>query len=114
MENNKDLENIINKNKLIGKIHPLIILSNKNIMFRIFPLYIRYSSNDKVIAVLFFRGKFTNPCELVLGLNLNKDPKLVGIKNANYMKDSNLTYSYLIKDSIESINLLKKVIKLIK
>ena len=71
---NKDLEKIISKNKLVGKIHFAIILVDKNIMFRVFPLYIRYSKNDKVIAILFFSGKFVNSGELVMGLNLDKKP----------------------------------------
>ena len=114
METNKDLENIISKNNLVGKIHSAIMLVDKNLMFRVFPIYIRYSKNDKVIAVLFFKGKFVNLGELVLGLNLDKNPKLNELKDAKYMKDSNLTYSYIIKDSPISIKFVSKIIKLIK
>ncbi len=111
---NKDLEKIISKNKLVGKIHFAIILVDKNIMFRVFPLYIRYSKNDKVIAILFFSGKFVNSGELVMGLNLDKKPKLTGFKDAKFMKDSNLTYSYIFKETAVSNNFISKIIKLIK
>ena len=101
METNKDLENIISTDNLVGKIHSVIMLADKNLMFRVFPIYIRYSKNDKVIAILYFKGKFVNSGELVLGLNLDKNPKLKELKDAKYMKDSNITYNYSIKNSYE-------------
>lgn len=115
MKENKDLDNIIGKrdnSELIRQIHLAILSLDKRIIFRVFPIYIRYSKNDKVIAVLFLKGKFVNLGELVLGLNLDKNPKLKELKDAKYMKDSNLTYSYIIKNSVVSIKFVSKIIKL--
>ncbi len=110
---NKNLEKIINKNKLAGEIHSKIISADKNIMFRVFPLYIRYSKNDKVVVVLFLKGKFVDKGKLVLGLNLDKKPEFKGFKDAKYMSDSNLTYSYSFKESSD-LSIINKIIKTIK
>lgn len=116
MEKSKETEIIFGKIdncKIAEKVHSSIISSDKTIDYRIFPIYVRYSREDKVVAILYFKGKFVNPKEVVLGLNLEEKPKLLGFKDAKYMKDSNMTYSYIIKDSIDSKKFISKIVKLI-
>jgi hypothetical protein len=122
MKENKDLDNIIGKRdtaELIRKIHLAILSLDKRIIFRVFPIYIRYSKDDKVIAVLYLKGKylkgkFVNSRKIILGLNLNKKPKLLGFEKIEYVLDINIKYTYIINDSTKFNNSILKVIKLIE
>jgi len=115
MEKDKNLESMICKTdnkEIIEKVHYAIMSSNKKITSRVFPQYIRYSYNDKVIALLYFKGRFTISNELVLGLNIDDKPKIDGIKDAKYMKDNNLKFSIKITEKTYSEKEISNLIKL--
>jgi hypothetical protein len=112
----KDLRDVVSKcdnSEIVEKVHFQILSFNKKITFRIFPIYIKYFLEDKVVGIIYFKGKFVNPKKLVLGFNLSTKPKLVGFKNAGFMKDPNITYSIVLDDNTSDKN-IKEIIKLIE
>lgn len=113
---NKDLKNIItNKETLnfISKVHEKIINSDEGITFKIFPLYIKYFLNEKVIASIYYKkGKTLNEGEIDIGLNLKERPEIEGCKDAKYMKDVNINFSFLFNSKKYSEDKLSNLIKL--
>ena len=97
--------------EILQKTHHAILSLDKNIKFRIFPIYIQYSKGERLIAVLYYRGKFVNSDEVDLGLNLNHPPKLKELKDASYMKYANINYSCILKNTPGIDKLLSKIIK---
>jgi len=94
-----------------NKLHKLILSINPKIEYRIFPVYIRYSLRENIIAVVHFRGKFVLNNQLDVGFSFKEKPKFPGFINAKYMKYSGINYS--IKITNEK-GLTKKLIKIIK
>ena len=73
MENKNEI--IINDNQpiikasekttnLMDKFHNAIISSNKNIFFRVLPIYVKYFLDDKVIASIYYRNNKVMLCSL--------------------------------------------------
>ena len=69
------LEKTSKKASIVKKLHKNIMSINRGICFYTFPQYVRYSNNDFVFAVVYFRGKFVLSDDLDLGLNLKTKPK---------------------------------------
>lgn len=84
---------------MFQKIHKLILYTGGGLSFHVFPLYITYFCGDKVVALLYFRGKFVDADTLVLGLNLESKPsKDLGFKDDKHMKHPNINYSIIFKN----------------
>lgn len=99
--------------ELVSKVHLKILSLDKKIYFKIFPIYIKYYKDDEVIGIVYFKGKFVGLNELILGLNLKSNPKLLELKNAKFMKDPDINYSFFIKSSNISNKTTKKIIELL-
>jgi len=107
-----DLKNKLgDKWELFKKIHKLILSLNKEVDFRVFPIYIRYSLREKNIALIYFKGKFVANGNLDFGLNLEKYSKVKGFVRAKHMKYPGITHSVKLK-KLEGIT--SDIIKAIK
>ncbi len=117
MNNNiSDLESILGKKsnwKILQKVHRAILSNDKEIKFRVFPIYIQYFKDEKIISVLYYKGKFVNSDEIDVGFNLDHPPKLKLFKNAEYMHYPNINYSCKLKCSSNTDKFLSKIMKLL-
>lgn len=123
---NIDLEDVLGKRhnwKLIKRVHDKIVSRNHDVLFRIFPIYIKYICNDSVIAVLYFKasspqskgsqGITLESDEIDLGLNPKSNDKSLNLRDASYMKDRNINRSIKLKsDSTDKV--VEKIVQLIQ
>jgi len=104
-------EKIGNKWLIFNKAHKLILSISPKIEYRIFPIYIRYCLEENIIALVYFRGKFTSDNGLDIGFALKEKPKITGLVKASHMKYLGINYSIKIDEQDE---ITKKLIKIIK
>jgi len=108
-------EEQIGKNwKLFYKVHKLIMASSKEIAPRLFPIYVKYSLGDDVLAIIFFKGIYAKGESIDLGLNIKSKKIPEGLKDAKYMKDRNATYSILVSEINFDKNKITNFIELTK
>lgn len=100
--------------ELLQKVHHNIVNSDKNIDFKIFPIYIKYYINLRPVAIIYFKGKFVEKGALDLGINLDSIPAIDGFREAGYMKDVKINFSITINDLNYSDALVKTILGLIK
>lgn len=98
--------------EILQKTHNAILFLNKNVKFRIFPIYIQYVLDEKLIAILYYKGKFVNSDEIDLGLCLNLPPALKELGNAEHMKYANINYSCILRSTKNIDKFLHKIISL--
>lgn len=86
-------DDILSKLPILNKVHQKILSLNKNIEFRVFPIYIRYIKNDTIYAILYFKKKEL----LELGLNVDNKPsnEFVEAKGLGYKE---IKYKVLINE----------------
>ena len=84
--------------KIFIKLHKLILSLNKQINFRVFPIYVRYSLGEKNIALIYFKGKFITGGLLDLGLNLDQRPEVKEFIEAVHMHYPGISYSIKLKN----------------
>ena len=96
---------------LFEKLHKIILSTNPNIEYRIFPIYVSYCLGDRNIAIVYFRGKFVSNNELDIGLGLDKKPNNSRFTDAKYMHYTGVNYSIKLKDEKE---ITKKLISIIE
>lgn len=106
--------------ELLQQLHTAILRTNKNIEYRIFPIYVRYDNGDKTIAVLRFKVNFkkiniTEPGELELGLNIGDTKLPKGFDTGESLKYPGIncsiklnTSSHLTKKLLDAIKLTKQ------
>lgn len=108
-------EKQIGKNwQIFSKVHNLILASDKKVVFRLFPIYTKYTVDDEVIAIMFFKGAFAKDGSVDLGLNIKSEKSPKGLKDAKYMKDRSATYSILINEEDFEKEKIKNLIALTK
>ena len=94
--------------KLLSEVHKKILSLGRNVNFRVFPIYIRYTKGKNIIAVLYYNKKNF----LDLGLNISKNVIDSKFKKAGYMHYPDINYSIDINKisdlSNKVINSLKK------
>ena len=97
---------------IFKKVHQTLLSVDKNVHFRIFPIYAKYFLDDEVFAVVFFKGSLVTDNQVDLGLKFSIIPALKILRNAEYMKDPCVNYSVLVDgekfDRIE----IKKIVML--
>jgi hypothetical protein len=103
--------------QILSKVHQEIFSLGADISFLIYPIYIKYFQGDKVIAVVFFKSggshmDILEKDQIDLGLNISTKPKIIGFRTAEYMKDRNVSYSILLKNS-DSLKTISGVIRLL-
>ncbi len=103
------LNNDKNKQILLQKIHKSLI-SGENIECRIFPIYIRYTRGDDIIALLFYKGKQGNLSEVELGLSLKNSKIPDGFSNGKNLKYPGINFSIKLN---KTKDLSKKIIDII-
>lgn len=109
------LNKLGDKKNLFRKIHKLILSTSENISFRIFPIYVSYFTKNKNIAIVFFKGKFTNDGkDLNLGVNLENGVQARGFNDARFMKYPGINNSISLGDIKGLTPDIIKVIKSIK
>ncbi len=86
---------------LFKLVHKTVCSLGKNIQFAIFPIYVRYTIKDKVVAILYFNKKNF----LDLGLNIHKNLTTKQFVNADYMKYPGITYSIKINSKTDIKNI---------
>lgn len=95
--------------KLLSWVHKKILSAGKNVNFVIFPIYIRYTKGENIIAVLYYNKKNF----LDLGLNVNKSVIDAKFRRATYMKYPGINYSIQVGSvndlSPKVVNFLKKL-----
>lgn len=97
----------LNNRKLLLQVHKKILSAGKDVEYRVFPIYIRYTKGDSNIAILYYeKSNF-----LDLGLNINKDAINSKFKDAVYMKYPDINYSIKI-NKIKDLD--NKVINFLK
>ena len=74
-------------------LHNFITSLSKKIAFRVFPIYVSYSIEDKVIALIYYKNRNKHSGALDVGLNLKELPKDKGFIDAAYMKQRGITFS---------------------
>lgn len=90
----KDLKKKLGSRWLIFyKLHKIIMSSNPNIEYRIFPIYVSYFIEDTIVLVIYFKGKMTSATQLDIGFALKKKPKTTGFIDASYMNYKGINYS---------------------
>lgn len=104
--------------KVLKMIHDQILSIGKETSYIIYPIYIKYFNEDRVIATVFLKsaGKHMDGVKndhVDLGVNLSEKPKIKGFRTAEYMKDQYIHYSILLKNS-DSPELIQKIVKLLK
>ena len=100
----------IGKNwEIFNKLHEVLMSVDKNVFFRIFPIYAKYFLNDEVFAVVFYKGSSTKDNQVDLGLKFETKPLLKGVKDAKYMKDPSVNFSILLNED----NLIKDKIRIL-
>lgn len=92
-----------NKWGIFCKIHDTLITFEKDISFRVFPIYISYCRGTDIFAVLYFRQKFADEDNLTVGLNLKHKPKLDIFKDGSVIKYSGINY-FLSFNSTDNFN----------
>lgn len=97
---------------IFKKVHQILLSVNKKVYFRVFPIYAKYFLDDEVFAVIFFKGNLVNENQVDLGLKFNITPVLKSLRNAQYMKDSNVNYSILIDGKKFDKTEIKKIVAL--
>lgn len=93
---------------LIADLHERLRGYSKRVSARIFPIYIRYSVDDDVVAMLFFRSSNSikiEADEIELGIGFRDYVPRAVKADARHLKDANLTHSVRIRsaDEIERI-----------
>jgi len=100
----------IGKNwEMFNKLHEVLMSIDKNVFFRIFPIYAKYFLNDEVFAVVFYKFSSTKDNQVDLGLKFETKPLIKGIKDAKYMKDPSVNFSMLINED----NFIKNKIRIL-
>jgi predicted transport protein len=99
------------KFELFYPVHKKIISLNQNIEYRIFPLYVKYVIEDKVLFLIYFKGKFASTGILDLGMNLHDDTTVKGLVPAEYMKDKSINWSTKVTPETDVDSLFEKIIK---
>lgn len=100
-----------NKWSTLEKLHIFILSINPKIEYRIFPIYIRYCLGEKIVALVYFRGKFVSNNQLDVGLSLKEKPKFHGFINAKYMQYPGINYSIKITNKKGLAKNISKIIK---
>lgn len=105
--------------ELLQQLHDAIIRANKNIEYRIFPIYVRYDRGDDIVAVLRFKVNFkkinkTEPGELEFGLNIGDTKLPKGFENGESLKYPDINCSIKLNTSSRLTKQLLDAIKLIK
>lgn len=106
------VNDILSTSGTLRKIHQAVMRCSKDVMPVAFPIYIKYFKNDKVIAILYFKGKFVDLQGFVLGVNTKKQPSF-GFSEASYMKDPSITYGVRLGESVKQ-PMLNQITKLLK
>ena len=96
---------------LFKTIHQDILSIHRNIDFRVFPIYISYYLDERMIAVVYFGGKFVTKHDLNVGLSLRKRPKSKRFVGAKYMKYPGIVYSIKLSNRANVPNILLKELK---
>ena len=104
-------EKMGNKWLIFNKIHGLILSISPKIKYRIFPIYIRYCSGEDIVALVYFKGKFTSDSGLDVGFAFKEKPKNSGLVKASHMKYPGINYSVKIN---RQDKITKELIKTIK
>jgi hypothetical protein len=108
----EELKNEMGKKWIIfNKIHNIFLTIDKNVNFRIFPIYIVYSRGENVFGVIFFKGKLIKNENLIVGLKFNSEPNLHYFKEASEIKYAGINYYISIKNN-EDLN--KEIITSLK
>lgn len=105
--------------ELLRQLHDAIMRTNKNIEYRIFPIYVRYDRGDGIVAVLRFKVNFkkinkTEPGELELGLNIGDIKLPKGFENGESLKYPDINCSIKLNTSSRLTKQLLDAIKLIR
>jgi hypothetical protein len=86
---------------LFKQVHSKMLSLGVNVYFSVFPIYIRYTIKNKVIAILYFNKKNF----LDLGLNISKNKISEQFVNASYMKYPGISYSIKISKKTDIKNI---------
>lgn len=93
-------------------LHKFIMSLNSKMRYRVFTIYITYYLEEKVIAVVYFRGKFVSDCELNIGFAFREKPNTAIFDSANYMQYPGINYGIKINSREDITGEITKTIKL--
>ena len=95
---NDELEKKLNSRfEIFKKIHEIILSLNPEIKHRLSTVYVRYMLGDKIIAVIYFRGKFVSECRLNGGFSFKEKSTFPDFKDGKFMNYPGINYSLEIK-----------------
>jgi hypothetical protein len=97
---------------IFKKVHQTLMSVDKNVYFRVFPIYAKYFLDDEVFAIVFFKGSLVGDNQVDLGLKFNITPALKSLRDAKHMKDSCVNYSVLVDGKKFDKTELKKIVML--
>jgi len=111
-----ELDTLSNKNNfgLVEALHKLLVSLSKDVEFRVFPIYIRYTIGDRIIAVLYFSGKTIESDQVEIGLNTGSTKKPDGFSGGEHMKYPGINCSIKVGGPKPLKKELFNIVKLIK
>jgi hypothetical protein len=81
------------------KIHNAFISFDEHVTFRIFPIYVIYTKDDKLFAVIYFKGRLVDSNNLIVGLGLSGKPESDIFEDASYINYSGINYYINLRDT---------------
>lgn len=93
-----------------NKLHQFIISGSPDITYRVFPIYVSYFTDDKMVSVIYFRGKALSGIQLDVGFSLKEKPSIAGFIDAGYMQYPGINYSIKINSTKDITKEFKKTI----
>jgi len=100
--------------ELLKQLHDALLATRKDVVCRVFPIYIRYDDDEKTVALLYFRGKKLEEGEIELGLNIGNAKPPKGFNNGKEMKYVGINCSIKLDATKISVQLKKQLFDAIK
>ncbi|MDP3057081.1 MAG: hypothetical protein Q8N37_00985 [bacterium] len=95
---------------VFDKLHQIIMFSSPSIDYRVFPIYVSYFIEDKMVFVIYYRGKTLSGIQLDVGFSLKDKPNMPGFVSASYMQYPGINYSIKINSVKDITKEFKKII----